>query len=233
MKSNRSLPSLTLDEKNLPWVKSVKHLGTTITDDISSRMSQDCLEKRAQYIAKNNQLSQEFHYANRKTKVLLNNVYNTSFYGAQLWDLFSPSSNKLESSWNVSQRIMNNLPKNTHRYFIEPISNTHHIIKSLHKRFINFISNIKLCTKTVLRSALKAVSTDVRSISGKNLRMMMLKTTNYNLNEYDPYSRPYREIPATERWRLELLEDVLQTSIGTGQLSEQERNALLAYICGS
>ena len=232
-KNNRSLPSLTLDEKKLPWVKSVKHLGTTILDDTNSRMSQDCLEKRAQYIARNNKLYQEFYYATQSTRVFLNNVFNTSFYGAPLWDLFSPSVNKLESSWNVSQRIMNNLPKNTHRYLIEPISNTHHIIKSLHKRFINFIGNIRLCTKPVLRSALQVTSRDVRSIPGKNLRMMMLQTLNYDLNDYDPYSRPYREVPATERWRLELLKDVLQTSIDTGLLSEQEHDTLLSYVCGS
>ena len=71
------------------------------------------------------------------------------------------------------------------------------MIKSLHKIFVNFVGNIRLCTKPVLRSALQVTSRDVRSIPGKNLRMMMLQTINYNLNEYDPYSRPYREVPAT------------------------------------
>ena len=44
-------------QDNLPWVNSVKHLGTTITDALNN-MGQDLLAKRAQYVAKNNELMQ-------------------------------------------------------------------------------------------------------------------------------------------------------------------------------
>ena len=61
-------------------------------------MGQDLLEKHAQYIAKNNELTQEFHYANPSTKVLANNIFNTHFYGTPLWDLFSPTFQKLKKT---------------------------------------------------------------------------------------------------------------------------------------
>ena len=51
----RYLKELTLCGKKLPWVKYVKHLGNTIVNNIDD-MSQDTAEKRAQHIARNNEL---------------------------------------------------------------------------------------------------------------------------------------------------------------------------------
>ena len=61
------------------------------------------MEKRATYINKVNELTKEF-------------------IGSALWDLFGIEALRLEKSWNVSQRIMLGIPRNSHRYFIEPLS---------------------------------------------------------------------------------------------------------------
>ena len=37
LKKKRDLKKLALDDKELPWVNSVKHLGTTLTDTVKSR----------------------------------------------------------------------------------------------------------------------------------------------------------------------------------------------------
>ena len=132
-RKTKKLRKIDLNGKALPWVIKVKHLGSTIKNNINCNMSQDLLEKRAAYIARNNELNQEFHYADPSVKIWLNNVYNSSFYGAPLWDIFDRNFEKLEKSWNVSQRVMLSLPKTTHRYFIEPLSETPHIIKSIQK----------------------------------------------------------------------------------------------------
>ena len=120
-----------LDEKELPWVNSVTYLGTTITDDPDCRMDQDILEKRAIYISRNNELMQEFYFANSKTKIWTNDVHNTCFHGSPLWDMSSRNFTMLEKTWNVSQRIMLSIPRASHRYLIEPLSKRPHIIKSL------------------------------------------------------------------------------------------------------
>ena len=132
---------LVLNGENLPWVKSVKHLGTTITEN--NTMCQDILEKRAIYISKNNELLQELHFGHPKTKIWVNQVYNTSFYGAPLWDVSLQEYKKLEKSWNVSQRKMMSIPRATHRYFLEPLSGRQHVVKLLKKRFLRFAQSIK------------------------------------------------------------------------------------------
>ena len=140
LRKKKDLRNLKLDKKELPWVNSVIHLGTIITNEIDNLTSQDLKQKRAMYIAKNNELNQEFFFAHHRTKILINNVYNTSFYGSPLWDIYSKDFEKLCNSWNTSHRIMLDLPRQTHRYFLEHLSKTRHIMKSLKMRFISFIS---------------------------------------------------------------------------------------------
>ena len=124
-----------MKDKTLPWVKSLMHLGSSISSSIPCRMEQDLLEKRARYIARNNELEQEFFFAHPSTKIWINNVFNTCFYGAPLWDIFSKDCKTLENTWNISCRKMLSLPRTTHRYLIEPLTSTDHIIKAIKKRF--------------------------------------------------------------------------------------------------
>ena len=175
----KELRKLKLNGEYLPWVSSVKHLGSTITNNIECRMTQDLTEKRAAYISKNNELLQEFFFAHPSTKIWINNVYNSSFYGSPLWDIHSKEFVKLEKSWNVSQRMMLNLPRTTHRYFLEPLSKTPHIIKSLKRRFINFIYKIRTSQKDVLRTVLHEIEHDCRSTTGRNIRNLLYETTSF------------------------------------------------------
>ena len=95
-------------EKNLRCVARDYHINNI------DYMGQDTTEERAQYITRNNELSQEFSFAHPTTKCLINNIFNTHFTGSSLWNLFNKATEMLEKSWNVSQRIMFALPSETH-----------------------------------------------------------------------------------------------------------------------
>ena len=125
---NRNLKNIKLKARDLPWVDAAKHLGCRIGLK-NHGLAQDLMEKRALYINKVNELNEEFYYA----------PPNTHLYGSQLWDLFSTEANRLEKTWNISQRIMLDIPRNTHRFFIEPLTETQHIKFSLLKRFVTFV----------------------------------------------------------------------------------------------
>ena len=210
--------NMLLNDKELPWVNSVKHLGSTITDNIGCRMNQDLLEKRAAYISKNNELVQEFHYAHPKTKIWVNYVFNTCFYGSPLWDMFSRDFEKLEKSWNVSNRIMLSLPRTAHRYFIEPLSGRPHIIKSLGKRFLSFLAKIRKSKKTVLRNILTEIANDCRSTTGRNIRKLKLSTNNFTSENINLESKPYNKLPENANWRLSLVKEILDIKSGELQL---------------
>ena len=94
--------NITLNGNRLPWVKQVKHLGHIVQSDNS--MSIDIVQKRAAFIAKMNSILQEFHFSEPDTLVKLMNVYATTLYGSNTWDLFSNECEKLYRSFNVAVR---------------------------------------------------------------------------------------------------------------------------------
>ena len=73
-----------------------------------------------------NELMQEFHFADPSLVANLNDIYNTQFYGAPLWDLFSNETTKIVGDWNTSHRILFQLLRTTHNYLIEPLSEPHY-----------------------------------------------------------------------------------------------------------
>ena len=103
---NRKIPNVMLCGNPLPWVDTAKHLGITIDSKSVSILSQDMKQKRAQYIQRNNELLQEFSFANGFTKSKINSIYNTHFTGSVLWDLFGDDACKIYSTWNTSVRKM-------------------------------------------------------------------------------------------------------------------------------
>ena len=125
------------------------------------------MEKQATYINKVNELTQEFYFAHPLTKIRINNIFNSHYYGSALWDLFGIEALRLEKSRNVSQRIMLGIPRNSHRYFIEPLSDTKHITFSLFKGYIKFVDSIESSSKSVLKRLLRIVRRNCRSNTEK------------------------------------------------------------------
>jgi hypothetical protein len=211
LKKERNLKNITLNGKDLPWVKTTKHLGCKITDECGS-LKGDLMEKRAVYINKVNELTQEFHYAHPSTKVRINNIFNSYFFGSSLWDLFGKEAIRLEKTWNVSQRIMLGLPRQSHRYFIEPLSSTRHIRFALLERYIKFVKSIAASEKMLLRKIFRSVKRDCRSPTGENLRNLMKMTGKTDVEEIEIGSTRglvYNAIPDGDEWRVIFAEELI------------------------
>ena len=106
------------------------------------------------------EINQELYFAASETKMTVNDIWNSSWYGSVIWDLFCPSAVKLESSLNRSIKIMLNLPYATHRGLLETLSGRKHLKRTLIKRFIQFISKIKMSSKPILNTLLSAIRMD-------------------------------------------------------------------------
>ena len=149
LRKPRELPSLVLCGNTLPWVQKLKHLGNTVSNKIDG-CQLDMRIKTARYIDKNNSLCQEFYFAHPETKVTINNIFNGHFTGSQLWKFGTKEMDKLYTTYNRSIKIMYDLPLATHRYFIEPLSGTPHVSRTLAKRYISFIAKIRNSSKVTL-----------------------------------------------------------------------------------
>ena len=226
---------MILNGKPLPWVKTVTHLGVKINDKLTR--GQDTLEKRAQYVSKCNELRQEFHFADPNTLTFLNNTYNSHFYGATLWDLFSSEAERITGTWNTTQRLVFGLPRKTHRYLVEPVSKETHIMKLLWKRFLKFCRNINCSKKPTLRNVFNQVRKECRSVTGRNLRSIMLKTNHDVYSYFDlefDWKGRYYTMPDEESWRTQVIEELLETKKGKRaikQFDDKDLDAMLEYAC--
>ena len=105
--------------------------------------SKDIAYKRSSFIAKIHSIPQEFHFANPIVKMNIVSKYATSFYGSSLWSIFDGSCDKLFTAWNNAIRDIFELPRGTHRYFIEDISDHLHPLVMISSRFIKFHQSLQ------------------------------------------------------------------------------------------
>ena len=208
MNKPRKLKSIKLNGNNLPWIDypdSVKHLGTTIDNSQNGLLSTDVLQKRAKFTQCNNELLQEFYFANPEIKCHINNIYNMSLYGSSLWDLFSSAVESLEKTYNRAVRTMWDIPLDSHRYLIEPLSDQPHMRFTLYKRMINFKNQVFKSSKSALKHMYSICQNNCASVTGRNLRKLMLlcdHSSIYSLNSSDIDCLEYFPIPNLEKWMI-------------------------------
>ena len=75
------------------------------------------------------------------------------------------------------------------------------------------IENIRKSKKSILRSLLSEIEYDVRSNTGRNLRMIMLHTQKSDISELsvsDADKLPYFDLAEDEDWRIGMLQHLLE-----------------------
>ena len=233
----RDLPSMYLCGNPLPWVDRLKHLGTMVSNQIDG-CQVDIQQKRARYINRNNCIVQEFSFAHPISKLKLNAIYNCHFSGSELWDLFSPGIKSLEGSFNKSVKIMCNLPYETHRYFIEPLSGGLGLRKQLIKKYLRFVQNLKNSSKPVIKNMYELCKKDSRTITGSNLRNILLLTDLPTTDDLSPrVTIEYNEIMDKDQWRVNILKEILDMKFGgldtPDGWSRDELDEIVHFVCVS
>ena len=112
---------------------------------------------------------------------------------------------------------MFDLPYATHRYFIEYLTDKPHLKKVLMQRYLKFILSIEKSPKSSLQILLNIAKNDVRSVTGANLRHIMLlceKNSIKDLTPDDALNTKYHEPPEDEMWRLGVLDKLLEVQYG-------------------
>ena len=236
LKKSRPLPNLLLCGNPLPWTTKCKHLGINLEDRING-CEFDMRVKNAKYIDKNIELNQEFHFAHPATKVQLNKIYNTHYSGSPVWNLFGPGAHTIESSYNRSVKVMLDLPFATHRSLIQPLTGDLHIKIVLIRRFIGFIEKIKDCGKVALKMLMTEAAKDVRSVTGSNLRNIMLLVDKNRVEDVkldDLNKVTYFKLEENERWKISMIKEVVDTKAGQLEVpgfEHEELEALLKHLC--
>ena len=228
------LAPIILNGNPLPWVDRVKHLGNMLESDNS--MKTDCLAKRGKFIGKVNSLLQEFSFVDNSVMIRVLAIYATSFYGSNLWNLFSPQVTKLFSSWNVTIRRVFDLPWTTHRYHIEAVSGMRHPKSLLCSRFVSFLGSLRTCLKGSIRYLSNLVYSDRRTLVGKTVSRIAseCKAERSTLSKHDVKNMRYFPPPPGDEWRLGLLQELIKVRDGSAVIpgiSMDEVGAIIDEIC--
>ena len=236
MNKERELGSVELGGVPLPWVDGGLHLGNHIKNSCNG-MSHDIKVKRACFINKNIELNQEFGFCHPSAKVRINRIYNLHFTGSVLWDLFSKEAIMLENSWNTSVRVMFDLPMQTHRNLIEPVSQTRHLKFVLLERFLGFLNQIEKSKKKVPKQLLAFIKHEVRSITGSNLRNLLLvsdKNSIEELSKEDIKQLKYEQIAENDVWKGKMINEITDIKfqrLEVENFSIEELDEILFHLC--
>ena len=137
-----------LNEVPLPYVEDFKHLGHIFQSDNSIKT---VLQNRQSLFPLYIRWNQEFNFSDPSLTVKMYILYAIYFCGSNLWDLFCDNTTKTCTSWNIAIRILFNLPRQTHRYLIESISESIHIKTMLCSRFVSFCNSLCNSSKLSIR----------------------------------------------------------------------------------
>ena len=239
--------NLMLNGKPLPWVNVYKYLGTMVTNELEM-LEYDIGVKRAKYVENANALLQEFRWAHPAIMTKINEIYNSSIYGSNLYPLNSLNLDKLYKSFNTSIRAIWDLPRNTHRYIACNLTHRH-ISTAIISNKINFYRKLENSSKSAVRLLFNTVRDDKRTVTGANLSFITNIVTDLGLVKYEEnvtmtdtrqFSRlhEYVMIPESEQHRLPVLHDLL--SIRTqyayfedDQFTIDDLNNMIEHICSS
>ena len=121
------------------------------------------------------------------------------------------------------------LHRETHRYFIEPVSQTKHIIFNLYKRFVKFVDCMKKSKKMSLRILCDKVIADCRSTAGRNMRTLMLR---FNAEIFEELRRnvlkdsTYKEVNENDLWKIKAVKDLIDAKFDRAILPNFEVNEI-------
>ena len=227
---------LKLCGNQLPWVDRFMHLGNCISNE-SCLTEHDIITKRARFITKCVELDQEIHFASGRTKLELNSIYNFHFTGSPIWNLFCKSAVALESTYNRSVKSMFNLPIETHRNLIESVTRRNHLRIVLMSRFANFLKQVSNSQKMVPKMLLSTIKNDARSVTGSNIRKILLLSGKLNIGEVtkrDMFSIKYHPLSREDKWKDSILNELIDARDGilnVGEFDLEEIESMIVYLC--
>ena len=197
--------------------------------------------KRGAFIGKVNSLLQEFYYAAPCVLVKLVSSYCCNIYGSNVWDLFSEDSQRLYKSYNVALRTIFNLPRKTHKYLLESLTDVPHLHVQLLSRYVTFAQSLLKNNSFEVRFLSRICFNDMRTILGRSMRKIAalcnqpnsLEQLNANMVKK---KIKYAEISPTEEWRIGVMDNMrmmINGEISNCGLNTEEIAEILEFACTS
>ena len=135
-------------------------------------------------------------------------------------------------------KIVYDLPYQTHKRFVESLTEFPHVQSMLHGRYIGFLENLKNSRKSEIRLLYNMCSNNMLSNTGENISFLMTTYAKYNVNELfnDKHNikvkRVY-ELEENEEWKPQLIKEIALVNRGLldNGLEEKVNKEILIELC--
>ena len=134
---------------------------------------------------------------------------------------------------------MFNVPIDCHKYLLEPMTEQPHLKFILIKRFLNFRKQVLNGPKNIVRNMFNLCQYNPNTITGSNLRKIMLLCKKPSVNQIestDIDSLEYNPIPENEKWRVSVVKDMIEARTNEDFLpgfTQEEITDMLNFACSS
>ena len=138
----------------------------------------------------------------------LNQIYNFSYTGCQLWDLFCKEA-ELENTFNVSVRRMMDLPKYTQRHLVPPLENGIHVKQVFASIFLKFCEKLSNSPKISIRDTFEKVKFNIKTTTGNNLAKLgeLLNKPVNELSPSDASNIVFAKVDDANKYRIKFIKD--------------------------
>ena len=106
------------------------------------------------------------------------------------------------------------IPRASHIYLIQPVSENSHLKVKLIKRFLGFYQTLASCDKPHIKYLMSLQKTDHRSIFGSNIANICFEAQVEDISEVQISNISYASTPPEEEWRIPILLELLEIRAG-------------------
>ena len=134
---------------------------------------------------------------------------------------------------------MFDLPLETHRSLIEPVSGTKHLKFVLIQRFMSFLNQIEKSSKYAPKQLLQNIKRDTRSVTGSNIRNILLHTEKDSIEEVTASEidkLKYHELNKEENWKVDVILELTDVKFKQATIegfTDDEIGEILDFVCTS
>ena len=227
-------PIVTLCGDVLTWVDSVKHLGHTITYNLSEEV--DVKLKKSDLFCRVNTAVATL---GKCKDSILQNVFNTQcahLYGTVIWSFNDKNVQDFVRAWNRCVRRLFNLPFTTHTRYLPHIVERPGVLDQMYIRFVKMCHVMENSQNVKLRYLYKICMSSARSIIRRNFRKIELRL-DLSLDNVKQYGASnlrklyYSEQTDQDKAILGMLHEMRNGALLIDGFSEDEKHSIFDFIC--
>ena len=229
---------IVLENKDLPWVTKVDHLGHTLQQSLS--MDADSSRARASFMSRASDIRDNLYFAHPEQRIRAINLYCCDAYGSMLWELGSKYCESFWKAWNIQARLAWFVPKETHTNLVERFlcQGYPSLRNQVLSRYQQFMKSLAESPSKEVKFMFYLIRNDMRSVTGRNIEYLgrlckvnILRVAKWKLKQLLPKS------DQCEGWRTSLLQPLLEAryrrTYGSLNISRRQMEDMIISLCKS